>query len=97
MPVTPSTPDQKRDWLPLALGCLGILLHLAVGIFYLAAGLVAPLPAVIVFWVIWIALLVLGLWLLRRSPLWALLVPVAALVIFFAGITLGQIVFGWTA
>jgi hypothetical protein len=83
--------------LPVSLGVLGLLLHLVVGYFYLVAGLAVPLGGVIVLWLIWVALLVAGIWLLVTRPLFALLVPAVALVLYFAAIMLGGALFGWTA
>jgi hypothetical protein len=92
----PSTLE-NRDWLTVPLGVLGLLLHLVVGYFYLVAGLAVPLGGVIVLWLIWVALMVVGVWLLVTRPLLTLLVPVVALALYFAAIMLGGALFGWTA
>ena len=76
---------------------LAVLLHLGVGIFYLAAGLVAPLWAVLTLQLCWLVLLVLLVALWRRRPPLALLVPVAAAALIFAAVTAGEQLLGWTA
>ena len=80
---------------------VGVVLHLAVGVFpYAASGLLVPLWAIAVLYGCWLALAVLLVRLLRgdrRRPLLAPAVPVAALVVWFAVVTLGEAVFGWTA
>ena len=81
----------------LVLGFVGIAAHLVVGSFYLAAGLVTPLYGIIIFWVLWAALLGLAIWLLRRHPLWILAIPLVAVGILFGGIALGGALFGWSA
>lgn len=76
---------------------LAVLAHLGAGIFYAAAGLVAPLWTVLLLWALWLGLLWLLVRLWRRRPLMALLVPLGALAFFFAAITAGEQLLGWTA
>lgn len=71
--------------------------HVAVGFFYAASGLLAPLWAVIALLVIWTGLLVLAIVLLRRRPAWTLLVPAVAVLIWFATISAGDAWLNWTA
>ena len=77
---------------------LAVALQLAVAVFpYSASGLVAPLPGLIVLALIWIGLFVF-LWRWRPRNQWLyLLVPVAAVALWFAVLTIGERVFGWTA
>ncbi len=75
---------------------VGIAAHLAVGVFYLAAGLVVPWPALPFFWAFWILLLVLAVR-HRHRPAWVLATPVVAAVAILAAVSLGEAVFGWTA
>ena len=72
------------------------LLHLAVLPFFAATGLLAPAWAVMVLLVAW-ALLAAGLFVLvrRGSPL-ALLVPPAAMAVWFGTLTAGEQLLGWT-
>lgn len=74
----------------------GVLLHLVVGFFYLVSGLVAPLWALAVLWLIWIGLAVL-MWRWRSSPFRVLATPFVAAAIWWAVITFGDVVLGWTA
>ncbi len=75
---------------------VGIAAHLAVGIFYLAVGLVVPGLVIPFFWAFWIFLAVV-LVRHRDDPRWVLAVPVVAAVVLFAAVSLGEAVFGWTA
>lgn len=80
-----------------ALIVIAFLLHVGIGVFYLAAGLVAPLWAVLLLWAAWVALLYALVRLGRRSPPLALLVPLAAVLLILGVITLGERLLGWTA
>jgi hypothetical protein len=64
---------------------LAMLALVALAPFYFAAGLMAPLWAVITLVVVWVALFVLGCLWFRRRPLWTLPLPVVALVVWWAG------------
>ena len=80
---------------------VGVVLHLAVGVFpYAASGLVVPLWGVVVLYGCWLALAVVLIRLLRgpdRRPLVAPAVPLVALAVWFAFVTLGEALLGWTA
>lgn len=76
---------------------LAVLLHLGIGVFYLAAGLVAPLWAVLLLQLCWLGLLVWMVVLWRRRPPLALLMPLAAAGLIFSAITAGEQLLGWTA
>lgn len=79
------------EWIALGL-------HVLVGFFpYGASGLVAPLYGLVLLGLIWIALAVVILRWRPRNAWLSLLVPVAAVGIWFAVITLGEAVAGWTA
>lgn len=80
-----------------ALGLVGLVAHLVVGYLYLAAGLVVPVPWLVVFLIAWVALLVAAIYLLGRHPLWVLAVPVLALGILIGGVSLGGVLLGWSA
>ncbi len=76
---------------------LGAVLFVATGFFYLAAGLLAPLWAVAVLWVVWIAL---GILLVRRwrgSLQGIMLIPAAAILFWLAVMWLGDKFLDWTA
>lgn len=68
-----------------------------IGVFYVSAGLVAPLWAVILLVIIWVVMVVLGVVWFRRRPFHVLLLPVIAVLILFGVITLGERLLGWTA
>ena len=70
---------------------LAVLAHLGAGFFYLAAGLVAPLWAVLLLWALWVFLLWVLVRLWRTQPPMALLVPPLALGAFFVALTAGEI------
>jgi hypothetical protein len=96
--MTSSSADhtRARPVGPLVLAVLAALAHLVVGFFYLASGLVAPLWAIIVLLVWWV---LLAVWLVRlalRGSWWTPAVPVLAIVTWFAVLTLGEQLLGWT-
>ena len=76
---------------------LAVVAHVGAGIFYAAAGLVAPLWAILLLWALWLGLLwqLVRLW--RRRALLSLVVPPLAVALFFAAITAGEQLLGWTA
>ena len=76
---------------------LAVVLHLAAGVFYLTAGLVAPDWAVLTLWSVWVALLVALVLVWRRRPALALAVPLVAVGVFFGALTAGEQLLGWTA
>lgn len=90
---TPSTPQAWHR----VLGALGIVAHSGVGYVYLAAGLVVPMPWLIGFLLLWLALLVLAIRLWRRKPLWVLAIPVVAVLLLVGGVSLGGALLGWNA
>ena len=77
---------------------LAIALQLAVGVFpYGASGLMAPPVGLVILAVIWTGCVV-ALWRWRPENPWlTLLVPVGAVVAWFAVLTFGDAVLGWTA
>lgn len=87
----------KLRWLPHILGWLGLAAHAFLFFWYIASGLLAPLWAVIALLVVWVALLVVAIRLLRTRPALALLVPVAAYLIWLGTISAGEAWLGWTA
>lgn len=76
----------------LALAALAVI-----GVFYAASGLVAPLWAVIMLMIVWVLFVVLGIRWFRRRPLWVLSLPAVAVLVWFAVLTLGEHLLGWTA
>jgi hypothetical protein len=87
-----------RPWWQWALGWLGLAAHLVTLVFYLSSGLLAPGWAIAVLLVIWVALLVMAIRLLRaRKPLSVLLIPIVAWLIWFGALTAGERFLDWTA
>ena len=92
----PLAPTRGRSSPPLLWATLALALHAAVAFPYLASGLVAPPYGVLALWIVWGAFLALILRLLRaRAPL-ALLVPPVALAVWFAALSLGEALLGWS-
>jgi hypothetical protein len=83
-------------WWYRLIGWLGLAAHLALLTWYAASGLLAPGWAVALLLLIWLALLVLAIVLLRRRPLLVPLVPMVGYVIWFAAISAGEAWLGWT-
>ncbi len=82
---------------PVVVAVLAALLHLVVGYFYLAGGLVIPGYVLLPLWAVWILLAWWLVSLARRNSWWTPLAPVAAAVLFLVVITVGEQVLGWTA
>ncbi len=64
---------------------------------YAASGLLAPWYGVVFLMLIWVVLFVLAARWWTPYPKRTLLLPVLALVVWFAVLFLGEAVFGWTA
>lgn len=96
-PREPGSFDDDGHRIASAIGvAFGGLLHLVVGAFVLPSGLVAPAWAWLGLVALWVAGALL-LWVWRRSPVRALLVPVAMAAIWWAALTAGDVWLGWTA
>lgn len=79
-------------------GWLAIGLYLVIGLFpYLSSGLLAPPYGVIILMVCWGIGLVLTWRLARTRPVLSLVAVPAALAFWWAFITAGGLLFGWTA
>ncbi len=76
---------------------VAMLALLVLAPFFFAAGLMAPLWAVILLSAIWVVLFVLGCLWFRRRPLWTLPLPVVAVLVWLGGLTAGEALLGWTA
>ena len=80
---------------------IGVVLHLAVGVFpYAASGLVVPVWGIVVLYGLWLALAAVLVRLLRgpnRRPIVAPVVPLVALAVWFAFVTAGEVLLDWTA
>jgi hypothetical protein len=76
---------------------VGLAGHLVALAWYASSGLVAPTWAVAGLLAIWAALLLIGLRLRTRRPVWMLLVPVLDAAIWVAVVWAGDVFLGWTA
>lgn len=86
-----------RPWWQWVLGWLGLAALLATLVFYASSGLLAPGWAVALLLVVWLALLAVAILLLRtRRPLYVVLTPVVAVLIWFGVLTAGENWLGWT-
>jgi hypothetical protein len=69
----------------------------AIGLLYLASGLLAPAWAVIVLCALWSGMAVLDIVWFRTRPLLVLAMPFVAWAIWFVALTVGDLLLGWTA
>ena len=79
------------------IGVVGLLGQLGLVVFYASSGLVAPLWAIVVLMIIWLALLIVAVRLLLRRPLLVPAVPVLGFVIWYVAILLGESLLHWQA
>ncbi len=80
---------------PLAVAVLAGVLHLVVGFYYLAGGLVIPGYVLVPLWLVWFLLAGWLVTLARRNSWWTPLPAVVAAVVFVVVITVGEQVLGW--
>ncbi len=92
----PLAPTGGRSSRPVLWGTLALALHAAVAFPYLTSGLVAPPIGVLALWLVWGAFLALILRLLRTRAALTLLVPPVALAVWFAALSLGEALLGWS-
>lgn len=79
-------------------GWAGIVVHGLLGVFpYGASGLLAPPWAVFTVAVAWLGFLVAAVYLRKRRPWLVAATPIASLAFWFAFLTFGDLVLGWTA
>lgn len=92
--VTGIAPEVRGKWA----AWVGFFLHLVIGVFpYAATGLLAPIYGIAIVYIGWFALLFLALKWWNPTPYRVLLIPVLDLAWWFGFLTLGELVFGWTA
>lgn len=86
-------------WSPgrVLLAVLGLALLLPVGLFYLASGLVVPLPWLVVLWAVYLVAVAATVVLVRRHSWWAPAPAVLAAGVWWLTVTLGERLGGWTA
>lgn len=79
------------------LGIAGVALYVLVGFLYLSSGLVVPMPWLPLLWIFWAAgwYLIVRMWQSHRT--WVPMVAVGAGLVWWAYLTIGESLFGWTA
>ncbi|HET6697515.1 MAG TPA: hypothetical protein VFG88_00370 [Nocardioidaceae bacterium] len=90
------TARRRSGWERFA-AVVGVMLLLATLPFYAASGLVAPLWAIVLLLAFWLWLLVMCVRWWRAHPLRVLTAPLLAVLVWYAALTLGETVLGWTA
>ena len=94
---TAAVETRTRSRGPLVVAVVAAVLHLVVGYFYLAGGLVVPGYVLLPLWVAWALLAWWLVSLARRNSWWTPLAPVAAAALFVVVLTVGEQVLGWQA
>jgi hypothetical protein len=93
----PEHPTPLASVVRRVLVALGLLGYVATGFVYVAAGLVVPGPWLVVLIVIWLV----GLWFVAvhtaRRSWWVVASGPLALAFWWGYVTLGELLFGWTA
>lgn len=92
-----SDPSRASSGLHTAVRWVGLLLFLMAGWLYLSSGLLAPIWAVGVLWVVWVVLFVALVRAWRSRPWMVLAAPVIAYVIWAGVMLAGDFFLGWTA
>lgn len=88
--------ESAPPWGVRVIGWAGLAAHAATFFWYGLSGMVAPTWAAAGLLVLWLALLLAGIWLRRNRPLLTPLVPVAAMALWFAVMAVGGAWLGWT-
>jgi hypothetical protein len=89
-------PISRRSPLLTVAAAVAMALLLAMGVFYVSSGLLAPLWAVVVLVALWLALVVLGFVWFRSHPVRVMILPVVAAGIWFGALSAGEAWLGWT-
>ena len=89
--------DTPRSTGPLVVAVLAGLVHLVVGYFYAAGGLVIPGYVLIPLWLFWVVLALVLVRLAIRRSWWTPAVPLIAAAVFALTLTIGGNVLGWQA
>lgn len=92
MQPRPASPHHR--WVAV----VAITAYVAIGVFpYLVSGLLVPQGAVVVLMVCWFLGLIAIAVVARRRPVFTPLAVLGALLFWFAFVSLGSRLFGWTA
>jgi hypothetical protein len=94
--TSPAASTERRPG-QIAVAVLAGLVHVVVGYFYLAGGLLIPGAVLYPLWVLWVLLAVALVWLAVKGSWWTIAIPLVAAAIFVLMLVLGDQVFGWTA
>jgi len=86
-----------RRILERVVATLGVLGLLGVLPFFVASGLAAPLWAVVLLLILWLALLVVAIRQFSRMPWLVPALPFVAAAVWWLTMTLGESVLGWQA
>ena len=86
----------NRQLLTYIGAAVAMLAMLVIAPFFLSAGLMAPLWAIVGLVVVWLALFVLGCMWFRRHPLRTLPLPVIAALVWYGTMSAGETWLGWT-
>ncbi|HET9648041.1 MAG TPA: hypothetical protein VFP34_07395 [Microlunatus sp.] len=79
-------------------GWLAMTAMLVLAPLFLASGLMAPAWGVVVIVGVWVALFVLGILLMvKRRPVWVVPIPIAAALLWWLLLSLGEHFLGWSA
>ena len=78
-------------------GVIACVAHLVPGFFIVVSGLVAPLWAVGLMTLVWVALAVLLVRMVQRRSWWTPVIPLVAAVFWVSTLTVGENALGWTA
>ena len=77
---------------------VAVVVHCTVvALYYAFAGLLMPVYAVAVLWLVWLALLALAVHWFRRRSRWVIAVPFIAAAVWYGVGIFGDLVLGWTA
>jgi len=95
--VTGPTGQEPAGGWRSVVGWAGIALQLLAGFLYLMSGLMVPAPWVAVLWLLWAALFAVAVRVRGRRPVWTPLVALLSVVLWWAALSAGEMVLGWTA
>lgn len=89
--------SQRASAVAIIFAIVGGGVHLVMGFFVAFSGLIAPAWGVAVLVTVWLALTVWGVRKWRNGPRITMGLPLLMVAFWFAFLTFGDIVLGWTA
>ena len=81
---------------PVVAAVVALLAMVPVGFFYAASGLLVPGPWLFLLWLLFLALVAVGVRLFRRRSYGVLAVPVVGIGLWFGILSAGEAWWGWT-